>query len=269
MNATESSPLDQLQHLPLEHIVPDPAQPRKHLGDLDGLTESLRSVGLIQPIVVEPCPDETFRILAGERRYTAARALGWKTIPAIVRSQPSHRCLEEQLLENLHRKNLNPFEEAEAFRRLIDEFGLSQHVLGRRLGRSQVSVSETLALLRLPEWLKKDYRTSDTLPRSLLLAIARQPDERTMRVLWERARHGKLTVRAARRFARRKGPRRTDTVGFRYPIQTEAALVTVSFSRHRATLEEIVGALEEALEGERQRLQATGRGTSGSYQGSS
>jgi ParB family chromosome partitioning protein len=95
--------------------------------------DSLRAVGLVQPIVVERLPEGRCRILCGERRYTAALRLGWTHVPAIVRSRAVHRRLEAQLLENLHRKALHPFEEADAYRRLMEEFGLTQNALGRRL----------------------------------------------------------------------------------------------------------------------------------------
>lgn len=252
---------DTLETLPLRAIEPDPEQPRRFLGDLEGLVASLREVGLIQPIIVERLSETRYRLLAGERRFTAAQRLGWATISAVVRSVSSHRRLEAQILENLHRKDLNPFEEARAYRQLIEEFGLTQEALGKRLGRSQVSISETLSLLRLPASLREDYRTSDRLSRSLLLAIARQPTETHMRMLWDRARHGKLTVRTARATAERplaRASRQSAAVTYRYPIQTAEATVTVTFPRSRASFEEVIQALEEALSAEKARLQGNG-----------
>lgn len=255
---------DVLASVPLAQIEPDPEQPRRDLGDLNGLMDSLRLVGLVQPVVVERMTPDRYRLLTGERRFTAASRLGRSHIPAIVRSRTVHCRLEEQILENLHRKALNPFEEAEAYQRLLEEFGLTQQSLGKRLGRSQESVSETLTLLRLPPALRQDYRTSDRLSRSLLLTIARLPSETQMRALWERARRGKLTVRTARSFSSPASPSRSTErpsplpsrsgMGFRYPIQTEEALVVVSFDRPRADLEAIVRALQEALDAERERL---------------
>src|SRR5262249_30391340 len=132
----------------------------------------------------------------------------------------------------------------------------TQNALGRRLGRSQESVSETLSLLRLPAWIRQDYRTSDRLGRSLLLAIARQSTESSMQQLWQRAKAGKLTVRQARASLKRDvfPTPRSGSMDFRYPIRTSEAVVTVQFHRSRADLTDIVRALEEALNGEKARL---------------
>ena len=179
---------DTLTELPLSQIEPDPDQPRKDLGDLTELKASIQSVGLAQPIVVRVIGYERYQLLMGERRYTAAKELGLPKIAAIVRaSLEEHQRLELQIVENLHRKDLNPLEEAASYRRLRDEFGLSQEELGRRLGKSQNSVSESLKLLSLPTRVQEEYRTSDTVSKSLLLEIAKQPTPEAQIKMWEAA----------------------------------------------------------------------------------
>ncbi len=259
---------DTLADLPLAQIETDPNQPRKDLGDLSDLKASIDAVGLVQPIIVTVVGYERYRIIAGERRFTAAREVGLTKIPAIVRTAEEHQRLELQIVENLHRKDLNPFEEGFSYQRLMDEFGLTQEQVAQRLGRSQESVNETIRLLTLPERVRDEYRTSDKASKSLLLEIARQSAEEQL-ALWEQAKQGELTVRKLRERRERspqRGQRRPpmpssplasqpiSPMTFRYPIQTSDAAITVVFDRPRATQEEIVAALEEALAGERARL---------------
>lgn len=264
MAASSLNPLlaqrDTLTDLPLSQIEPDPTQPRKDLGDLSELKASIASVGIVQPIIVSIVGYERYRLIAGERRFTAAKELDLAIIPAIVRTVEEHQRLELQIVENLHRKDLNPFEEAESYKRLMEEFGLNQEAVGKRIGKSQASVNELLRLLDLPEQVREEYRTSDKISKSLLLEIVKRPHEEQPAV-WEQAKQGQLTVRKARESKAPSGtgqpspPTTTPApMSFRYPIQTEEAVVTVSFNKHRASQEEIIAALEEALSVEKARI---------------
>lgn len=267
-----------LAELLVRDIEPDPDQPRKNLGDVSDLAASIREIGLIQPIIVTVAGYERYRILAGERRFAAARLAGLERVPAIVRTVEEHQRLELQLVENLHRKDLSPFEEAETYRRLIADFGLTHETLGRRLGKTQVSVTETLRILDLPDQIRREAQetreggeaeeSARRVSKTLLLEIARRPREEQMR-LWREARQGRLTSRqlralraapdaasgAARGSARRPA---ADSAGtrFRYPIvlQEQDGCVTVELRRGKPRLEDIVAALEEALAVERARL---------------
>lgn len=140
-----------LRELPLNQIVPNPKQPRTVFdeADLDELAFSLKEVGLLQPIVVRPV-GSTFEIVAGERRWRAAQAAGFKTITALVRETSDEVLLRDALLENLHRSQLNALEEASAYAQLLDDFGCTQEELAQRLGRSRPQVTNMLRLLRLP-----------------------------------------------------------------------------------------------------------------------
>src|SRR5689334_6665039 len=129
-----------LAQLSVGNIVRDPNQPRKDIGDISGLKNSIQEHGILQPIVVSPLDQSRYLLIAGERRLTAAIELGMPTIPALVRSVHNHQRLELQLIENLHRKDLNPFEEAQGFKRLIDEFNLTQEQVGQRVSKSVASV---------------------------------------------------------------------------------------------------------------------------------
>ena len=191
-----------LTELPLTQITPDPNQPRRDLGDLSGLTDSITEMGVVQPIIVTVTGYEAYRIVAGERRYTAARAAGLTTIPAIVRSVEEQERLALQLIENLHRKDLNPFEEAHSYQRLMDEFNFTQKDIAKRLGKTQGSVSEVVRLLDLPPIIQNEYGQSFTesggrITKSLLLEIARVP-AKEQTPLWEAAKRGELTVKQVR-----------------------------------------------------------------------
>jgi ParB family chromosome partitioning protein len=139
-------------------ISPNPQQPRKEFRqeELDELTHSVREFGVLQPIVVRlRAPMEPgatpYELIMGERRLRAATAAGLDTIPAVIRDTADEDMLRDALLENLHRANLNPLEEASAYQQLLDDFGITQQQLADRLGRSRPQVTNTLRLLKLPE----------------------------------------------------------------------------------------------------------------------
>jgi ParB family transcriptional regulator, chromosome partitioning protein len=134
-------------------IAPNPDQPRRHMdtASLDALTDSIRSSGLVQPIVVRPLGAGAYEIIAGERRWRAARAAGLAEIPALVREADDRERLEFGLIENVVREDLNPLEVARACALLLEDFGLTQGALAERIGRSRPAVSNLLRLLELPE----------------------------------------------------------------------------------------------------------------------
>ena len=234
----------------LDDIEPDPEQPRKDVGDLEELAASIRTHGVINPIVVRPVSGQRFRIVAGERRYRASRLAGRDQIQAIIRSLEEQSRLEVQLIENLHRKDLNPFEEATVYRRLMDEFGLTQEQMAKRVGRSQATINEVLLLLQLPSSLRSEYRTSDKVSKSVLIEIAKQPDQEKQAELWERAKTGGLTVREAREYKRGEGrPRTTPGTKPKRVFNTShgATVIVQAGSVSELSRDQIVGALEEAL----------------------
>ncbi len=137
--------------LPLAQIAPNPRQPRKVFEEeaMAELVASVREVGLLQPVVVRKSSADHFELVMGERRWRAAQAAGLDLIPAIVRETADDDLLRDALLENLHRAELNPLEEAAAYQQLLDDFGCTHEELARRVGRSRPQISNTLRLLRL------------------------------------------------------------------------------------------------------------------------
>jgi ParB family chromosome partitioning protein len=141
--------------LPIERVTRDPGQPRKTFDEakLRELADSIQAQGLIQPVLVRRLGTD-FRLIAGERRWRAAQLAGLHEIPAIVRDVSEAEAFELALVENLQRTDLNPLEEAEGYRRLVDEFGLTQERVGERVGKDRASVANALRLLQLPDPVK-------------------------------------------------------------------------------------------------------------------
>jgi len=187
-----------LLELPLAAIDPDPNQPRRDLGNLTDLALSIREHGLIQPIIVEPTATQRYRILAGERRFAACKSLGWDSLPCIVRSVEEQARLTLQIIENIHRQDLHPLEEARALRRLMDEFNLSQREVARRVHRSPAAVNQILRVLDLPLAMQASAHELAPTNKSVLLEIAKERDPTRQQVLWDQAKAGELTVRKAR-----------------------------------------------------------------------
>lgn len=143
----------ELKELPVELIEPNPDQPRTNFekGALDALAESIRSAGLLQPLIVRPADGGKYQLVAGERRWRAAQKAGLDRVPAVVRVSPEDERLQAALIENMVREDLNPVEEARACAALVDDLGISKEELARRVGRSRASISNLIRLLDLPD----------------------------------------------------------------------------------------------------------------------
>lgn len=143
--------------LGLDAISPNPRQPREVFDEepLAELAHSLREVGMLQPVVVRPLDDGRYELIAGERRVRAARIAGLTEIPAVVRESHDDQLLTEALVENIHRTDLNPLEEAAAYEQLLDDFGMTHEALAAKLGRSRSAITNTLRLLGLPVALQQ------------------------------------------------------------------------------------------------------------------
>jgi len=152
-NGAEMNQVDgaRFAEVPVDKVTPNPRQPREVFEEeaMAELVHSIKEVGLLQPVVVRPLEDGRFELIMGERRWRATRDAGLDTIPAIVRDTSDDAMLRDALLENLHRAELNPLEEAAAYQQLLDDFGCTHDELAGRIGRSRPQISNTLRLLRL------------------------------------------------------------------------------------------------------------------------
>jgi ParB family chromosome partitioning protein len=171
-----------LTELPVAAIVPNRFQPREHFDEdaLASLTASIREMGVLQPILVRPAVDDQYEIIAGERRWRAAKRAGLQHIPCIVREVEDTSALEHALVENLHRQDLNPLEEAAAYQQLMEDFGLTQELVAQRVGRSRSAVANTLRLFQLPPSIQRmigDGRLTAGHARALLATPDRDLQE--------------------------------------------------------------------------------------------
>jgi ParB family chromosome partitioning protein len=152
VNVEKAPPGSGLRMLDIESIHPSRKQPRKHFDDarLNELAESIKSQGIIQPLVVRSMPDGRFELIAGERRWRASQRAGLHKVPAVIREAAESQAFELALVENLQREDLNPIEEAEGYQRLIAEFAYTQETLSTRVGKDRSTVTNALRLLKLP-----------------------------------------------------------------------------------------------------------------------
>lgn len=155
--ASHEEPEDALlREVPIERIQANRYQPRTRFDDeaLESLAASIAELGVLQPVLVRPTGEGSYELIAGERRWRAARSVGLKTIPALVRDVEDTGSLEQALVENLHREDLNPLEEAAGYQQLLDEFGMTQDAVAERVGRSRSAVTNTIRLLQLPSTIQ-------------------------------------------------------------------------------------------------------------------
>jgi ParB family chromosome partitioning protein len=191
------------EQLPLDRIDPNPRQPREAFDEesLQDLTASVEAVGVLQPIVVRPNGDR-YQIVMGERRVRAARAAGLERIPAIVRTTEDDQLLRDALLENVHREDLNPLEEAAAYKQLLADFGITQQELASRLGRSRPVIANAIRLLGLPGSVQRRI-AARTLSAGHANAVASLDDPVQQERLADRIVAEGLTVRMAEELAQR------------------------------------------------------------------
>ena len=214
-----------LSQLSVDAIVRNPRQPREQFDPkaLEELTASIREHGIIQPLIVTPRPSGEYTLIAGERRLEAAKLAGLRTVPVVLRQASDRDLLELALIENIQRAELNPLEEADAYRQLTEEFGLSHEEVARRVGKSRPAVSNTLRLLQLSDTVKaalvesyshldendqdieqqseSKFRLSEGHARSLLRLPTHQAQDAALRTIEA----GKLNVRQTEELVQRWG----------------------------------------------------------------
>jgi ParB family chromosome partitioning protein len=185
-----------LQELPIGAIRPNPYQPRDRFDEegLGALADSIREVGLLQPVLVRPAGDG-FELIAGERRWRAARRAGLAAIPAIVRATDDRKALEQALVENLQRDDLNPLEEAAAYQQMIEDFSMTHEQVATSVGKSRAAVTNTLRLLQLPPSIQRALR-DEQLSMGHARALLGTPDRAFQEALARRTISEDLSVRA-------------------------------------------------------------------------
>jgi ParB family chromosome partitioning protein len=225
----------QFRHVPIELIAPNPDQPRTEFdaASIDTLAASIEDAGVVQPVIVRPLPEGRYELIAGERRWRAARQARLDTMPALIRNQDEAEGLQTALIENMAREDLNPVDEARACAALIEDLGLSKEELARRLGRSRASISNLVRLLDLPDDAL-DLLAAGELTEGHGRAILQVRGAEARRHLARAAASGGWSVRETERHAKQNGSGRPSKV-VPHPDQ-EAALI-----RAEEALEEALG----------------------------
>lgn len=237
----------------LEMLDPNPEQPRVEIGDLSELTASIKDKGVLEPLLVKPSKvSGRWMIIAGERRWRAARAAGLREVPCIEMDVDDRAVAEIALIENMQRKDLTPWEEADGLAALCERFGYTHEEVARKVGKSRSTVTEALSIATLPEVIREQCRRADINVKSLLLQIVRQPDEPSMQHMVEQIAGRGLTrdeARAVRRAHRGDGeaPKAAQPYIFRYNSTDADARLEIRFRRTHVEHEELTTILREAL----------------------
>jgi len=251
LTARHDTPVGRL--IPLSAIEPDPRQPRSSMGDLSELVTSIRDKGVLEPILVRVRPEGeagTFLIISGERRYRAAQEAGLYEIPAIEMDVDEQEALEIALIENLQRKDLTPFEEAEGYRALADRHGYTHEQIAEAVGKARTVITEGLSLLQMPARVRDTVQALGITSKSLLLEVVKAGDEAEMiAILEEVARQGlnRDDLRRRLRRDRGRGPSRRKPYTFKFRSPDKTFSLSLVFRQSEVEKGDLVRALEQIL----------------------
>lgn len=264
LSARHETPVGKMA--PLSAIEPNPDQPRQSMGDLDELVASIRDKGVLEPLLVRRPNDAaegaaTFRIVSGERRYRAAQEAGLFEVPVIEMEVTDEEALEIALIENLQRKDLTPFEEAEGYRSLADQHGYTHEEIAGAVGKSRTVITEALALLQMPPRVRDTVQALGIQSKSLLLEVLKVEDEKEMLELLEQvARQGlnRDDLRRRMRKGRKKSSsRRRKPYVFKFRSPDKSYNLSLTFRQTEVDRRDLIHALEEILRQLREDKAAT------------
>jgi ParB family chromosome partitioning protein len=240
--------------IPLNKIDPNPEQPRTEFGDLTELTASIADKGVLEPLLVKPSRTTgRWMIIAGERRFRAATAAGLREVPCVEMEVDDNTVAEIALIENMQRKDLTVWEEADGLVALCERFGYTHEDVARKLGKSRSSVTEALSIAAIPNDVREMCRAADVSAKSVLLQIVRQPDDESMRRLAEQITSRGLTREDAREVRRQEmGPRiapETKPYTYKYVSPKKEFTLELRFRRSQVDSAEIAEALRSVADG--------------------
>jgi ParB family chromosome partitioning protein len=236
------------RQVPIDEIETNPDQPRRSVGDLSELVLSIESKGVLEPLLVRPLPDGRFRIIAGERRFRAALEAGLAEVPCIELDVPDNEVMEIALIENLHRRDLHPFEEAMGYSALAQKHGYTQQQIATALGKSRVAITEALSLLEIPEDIREECRRADIDARSVLLEIARlgHPDRMREAIALVLGGSTREDLREQKKVGA-SGKSKARSFHFVYRPKDGPYKLAISFDKSRVNRDELIGALRAVL----------------------
>jgi ParB family chromosome partitioning protein len=235
--------------IPIERLEVNPDQPRQIIGDLSDLAASIMEKGVLEPILVRhDRSNDKFMIISGERRYRASLAAGLKEVPCIEKDVDDAEVAEIALIENLQRKDLTPFEEAEGLQSLIDRFGYTHEQIAKKISKARSSVTETLSIGTLPEAVKDLCRQFQVLSKSMLLQIVRQPSHEKMIELIHRFSLGEVSRDEARKERLQGEKSRPKSYVFRFKPPTREFSLEIKFSKTKVEKDELIETLTAILD---------------------
>ncbi|PYQ62323.1 MAG: hypothetical protein DMF58_02105 [Acidobacteria bacterium] len=236
--------------IPLELIEANPEQPRTNPGNLEELAASIREKGVLEPILVRSIGPNRYQIISGERRFRAASMAGLDEIPAIEFDVDDKETLEIALVENIQRKDLTPFEEAEGFQLLQQRFGYTHDKISQVIGKSRTTVTETLLINDIPDRIRAMCREAGIVNKSVLVQIARAGDEEAMERVMRRVAVGELSREELRKQTAAPEPKKAGRPkNYTFQLKDKSLPFTLSLSFKKARVEkaEIVAAVRELL----------------------
>jgi ParB family chromosome partitioning protein len=231
----------------VDRLEPNPQQPRVELGDLDELIASIREKGVLEPLLVRPSQvGGRFMIISGERRFRAACDAGLREVPCIEMDVDDRAVAEIALIENLQRKDLTPYEEAEGLLALVERFGYTHDDIARKIGKSRSSVTESLTIAELPESIRDECQRSSITSKSMLLQVARQSNAESMLDFVKKVSQQGLTRDEARK-ARKKKQKRSQPFVYRFSSPAGEYAIEVKFRKSSVSKDELVKAIQLVL----------------------
>ncbi len=231
--------------LSIDRIDPNPNQPRYEIGDISELVRSIKEKGIIEPLIVR-LVGARYQLISGERRYRAALEAGLTEVPCIEREADDREALELALIENLQRKDLTPFEEADGFRALCDKFGYTHEDVAQKIGKARNSVTELIRLSDIPEHLRDICRRADISAKSVLLQIAKCANEEEMQAVIEEISRHQMTRDNVRAFRQKKKSPIQSSV-FRFKTDDGQFACAIRYKKEGASRNEIIERLRELI----------------------
>ncbi|HBL30173.1 MAG TPA: hypothetical protein DD490_25350 [Acidobacteria bacterium] len=258
LSARHETPVGKM--VPLSTIEPDPRQPRSVMGDLDELVSSIREKGVLEPILVRPRPEAEderapagvlYRIISGERRFRAAQEAGLYEVPVIEMDVSEQEALEIALIENLQRKDLTPFEEAEGYRLLAEIHSYTHEEIASAVGKSRTVITESLSLLQMPPQARDTVQALGLTSKSLLLEVLKAGDEEEMIDLLEEVARRGLNRDDLRQRLRRGGDKGKDgrrkPYVFRFKAPDKSYSLALTFRQSEVDRDDLIRALEKII----------------------
>ncbi|MGB9892769.1 MAG: ParB/RepB/Spo0J family partition protein [Candidatus Saccharicenans sp.] len=240
-----------IRMIAIERIEPNPRQPRSELGDMQELMDSIKAKGVLEPIIVRP-RGEKFEIIAGERRYVASKNLGLKEIPCIEMVVEDQEAMEISLIENLQRKDLDIFEEADGLKALMNLYGYSHQDIADKIGKARSTITEIISVSRIPANLRQKLKDAGITSRSTIIEIAKIEDEKYMSKAIDQIIERKLTRTDTRDLTKllkdKEEKEKPKSFVFNYvPKDNKTYKLRIEFKKQVVTRQELIKILEEVL----------------------